>query len=401
MDISAVLDKYLKTEDSNIIITDENGELLYNSSRMDFPTDIVMSKLGNVHEDYDEQEFFDRERNINFIARRTVIEDDGKRFVCYRIIDQSEYSMLVKEVATYSKSISNMSKFQIGIMNRLSHSYNTFLPSLADYCIAEKAIMFINKDGRMIQSTYSKERKDYIQVQYGISEELEPYSSMRRGEKKDTYTCVLNSSIFGQDCVVLVKNAVVNNIINPMDVSVHNVIRLFIENSILRDRIVYESEHDRLTGLYNKGKYMSLKNAKFGEPSSIAILNFDVNNLKHINDNYGHECGDALIIKAAKSLNAVLSENVNGFRMGGDEFLLIATNISEKQAEELRDRWKAELIKLNENDKNLFCAMACGVAYGSGEYDYDELYADADMNMYIDKKHLKERHICSDIVDLV
>ena len=91
-----------------------------------------------------------------------------------------------------------------------------------------------------------------------------------------------------------------------------------------------------LTGLYNKGKYMALKNADFGKPESIAIFNFDVNNLKHINDNYGHEYGDALIIKAAKSIDAVTSENVYGFRMGGDEYVMVAVNVSPEEVGKIR-----------------------------------------------------------------
>ena len=43
------------------------------------------------------------------------------------------------------------------------------------------------------------------------------------------------------------------------------------------------------------------QNIRFGSPYSIAIYNFDVNNLKYINDHYGHEYGDKLIINAAKS----------------------------------------------------------------------------------------------------
>ncbi|MBR1830901.1 MAG: GGDEF domain-containing protein [Ruminiclostridium sp.] len=153
-----------------------------------------------------------------------------------------------------------------------------------------------------------------------------------------------------------------------------------------------------LTGLYNKGKYMALKNADFGKPESIAIFNFDVNNLKHINDNYGHEYGDALIIKAAKSIDAVTSENVYGFRMGGDEYVMVAVNVSPEEVRQIQTDWKAALDRLNEEDKEMFCLMACGVSYGSGDYDYDELYEHADKFMYENKKALKADNITSHIV---
>ena len=180
-----------------------------------------------------------------------------------------------------------------------------------------------------------------------------------------------------------------------IDSSIHNVISLFIENSILRDHIIYESEHDKLTGLYNKGKYMALKNESFGRPETIAIYNFDVNNLKYINDNFGHEYGDALIVKAAKSIAAVTSDKVLGFRMGGDKYVMVGLGLTKEQAENVRLEWKQALDRLNDEDDGIFCAMACGLAFGSGDYDYDELYAQADKSMYVDKKELKVKNIGS------
>ena len=152
----------------------------------------------------------------------------------------------------------------------------------------------------------------------------------------------------------------------------------------------YESEHDKLTGLYNKGKYINMKEDNFGNPHSIAIYNFDVNNLKYINDNFGHELGDELIIKAAQSIHAVISEKVFGFRMGGDEYVMVAVNITQDEAERVRQKWEQELKKINTEGK-VYCVMACGLRYAEGEFDYDELYHQADEQMYADKKARKDK----------
>ena len=134
---------------------------------------------------------------------------------------------------------------------------------------------------------------------------------------------------------------------------------------------------------------MAMKSAGFGDPDSIAVFNFDVNNLKYINDSFGHERGDELIIKAAKSIHAVVSDNVFGFRMGGDEYLIVAANVSEKEALDIRRRWELALEEEN-NSGYIHCVMACGMQYGEGDYDYDELYHKADALMYLDKKARKE-----------
>ena len=152
----------------------------------------------------------------------------------------------------------------------------------------------------------------------------------------------------------------------------------------------YESEHDKLTGLYNKGKYINMKEANFDNPSSIAIYNFDVNNLKYINDNFGHELGDELIIKAANSIHAVTSDKVYGFRMGGDEYVMIGMNITEEEAKDVYSKWEQALEKLNQEGQ-MYCVMACGLKYCEGEFDVEELFKQADELMYLDKKARKEK----------
>ena len=396
METAEILQKFRDMQEKNLLITDADGKLIYESKKMDFPTDIVLGKIKRAPEDFDEQEFFDKESDLCFSAKKVTITDGAETYFCYQIADISEYAMLVKEVASYTKSVANMSKFQTSIMSKLSMSYDAFLSGLANYCSAKEVMMFVQKDGQVIESVFTDELS---RTTLSDPEKYEKYYSMQRGDSdSDGFLCILNSAVQGQNCVVLVKNAVSSGSANPMDASIHNVIRLFIENCILRDKIVYESEHDKLTGLYNKGKYIALKKKDFGKPKSIAIYNFDVNNLKHINDNYGHEYGDALIIKAAKSIAAVVSDKVFGFRMGGDEYVMVAVNVTPQEAEEIRARWKGALDRLNEEDTSMFCSMACGLAVAAGEYDYEEVYQKADKLMYENKKALKANGITSHIL---
>ncbi len=170
----------------------------------------------------------------------------------------------------------------------------------------------------------------------------------------------------------------------------YNVIRLFIENCIMREQIVYESEHDQLTGLSNKGKYMSMMEDFFPNCKSLAVYNMDVNYLKRTNDTYGHEAGDALIVKSAKSLLMVEKEKVRGFRMGGDEFMLIAWDLSGEEAEKLKEEWEKALAELNSIPGEMECVIACGLAYGEGDFDIKELLKLADERMYENKAAIKK-----------
>ena len=146
-----------------------------------------------------------------------------------------------------------------------------------------------------------------------------------------------------------------------------------------------EKEHDGLTGLYNKGKLMEMKQSLFKNQEAIAIYNMDVNNLKHMNDTYGHEAGDRLIRKAAESLRRIEARNVFTFRTGGDEFMAVALHVSRQEAEQLLLTWEQGLAELNQRNDGIHCVIACGMAYGAKGYDPDALFAEADQRMYEDK----------------
>lgn len=157
-----------------------------------------------------------------------------------------------------------------------------------------------------------------------------------------------------------------------------------------RNEIIYAAEHDQLTGLYNKGKYLSMCKETFPNLDSIGIFNMDVNNLKKLNDTYGHEAGDKLLIKAADSIKAVTNQKVYGFRMGGDEYLMIAMNVTKKQVDNILANWEDELAKLNMLNDGIECIVAVGVVYAEKPYDYDAIFKQADQLMYEDKKAKKK-----------
>ena len=150
-----------------------------------------------------------------------------------------------------------------------------------------------------------------------------------------------------------------------------------------------EKDHDGLTGLYNKGKFMELKRTLFRNQDAIAVFNMDVNNLKYMNDNFGHEAGDKLLRKAAESLKRIEARNVMPFRMGGDEFVVVAIHVTREEAEKIRQDWEDGLAALNREEDGVPCVIACGFAFGEKDYDLDEIFAVADERMYEDKKAKK------------
>ena len=178
-------------------------------------------------------------------------------------------------------------------------------------------------------------------------------------------------------------------------IQMHHLSDTSVYTELYRDISAYsktlkeERDHDELTGLLNKGKFLEMKQSLFRSQDTIAVFNMDLNNLKYMNDHFGHEAGDQLIRKAAASLKKIAARNVIPFRVGGDEFLVVALHVDQAGAARIKANWERGLADLNLQDGGIPCVIACGLAFGERDYDLDEVMALADERMYEDKKAKK------------
>ena len=93
---------------------------------------------------------------------------------------------------------------------------------------------------------------------------------------------------------------------------------------------------------------------------------------------------------AADSLKAVADgEDTYAFRLGGDEFMLIAADADEAKAERIERRWRDALAEINKNADGIECVIACGIKTGKKRYDIDQILEEADKLMYADKRAIK------------
>ena len=104
---------------------------------------------------------------------------------------------------------------------------------------------------------------------------------------------------------------------------------------------------DMLTSLKNRN-YLNLNIKTWNESTKYpqAVVIIDLNNVKYVNDNYGHEAGDKLIIKAASVLVSTQLENSEIIRTDGNEFLIYLVGYSEKQVSTYTSKLTKELKTL-------------------------------------------------------
>lgn len=162
--------------------------------------------------------------------------------------------------------------------------------------------------------------------------------------------------------------------------NVNRVIRKSMERAL---KMKHEASMDDMTGLYNKNKLLSVMEECGTRERAVAVVYWDVNRLKYVNDTYGHLCGDQLIRKIADSIRAVEREEACAYRYGGDEFLMIIPDGGEETAKEMISRWRQIMEPIQQGSP---FPVSASVGYAVGTYEHImELIATADQRMYEDK----------------
>lgn len=142
---------------------------------------------------------------------------------------------------------------------------------------------------------------------------------------------------------------------------------------------------DEATGLPNKNKCEEILTLEAEQ--NMAICVFDLNNLRIINNQQGHERGDLYIRSFAKSLRKGVDENQFVGRCGGDEFIVFFKNVTKEDVKRNLENIKKECAKCSE----IPLSYAAGFAYSNdfSKLTMRELFCQADKNMYIDKNQAK------------
>nr|WP_302596062.1 sensor domain-containing diguanylate cyclase [uncultured Cellulosilyticum sp.] len=184
------------------------------------------------------------------------------------------------------------------------------------------------------------------------------------------------------------KNAYSKNDLRSLQI-LASYLAVALRNADLFNEVEYLAMYDALTGIYNRGTVLKLgeeqlkRNQKLGKKTAIIML--DIDYFKKINDIHGHICGDHVLMEVGK----ILKESVRNIdflgRYGGEEFIVILSDISVETSKRIAERINKKVNEhkfIAKEKEELAITISCGVYLCNEEEDFDTGIKKADDALY-------------------
>lgn len=163
--------------------------------------------------------------------------------------------------------------------------------------------------------------------------------------------------------------------------------------------LLHLSQHDPLTGLYNRRHFAATASAELARahrahsPSSILIADIDF--FKKVNDQYGHPAGDQVLKQVANLLTSTVRATDVVARLGGEEFIVLMPDTPREGAMALAEKLRSSMNQhpMQLETQVLAVTVSVGVSELAGDQygNFDDLYVAADKALYAAKSHGRNR----------
>ncbi|TDF95796.1 EAL domain-containing protein [Paenibacillus piri] len=322
--------------------------------------------------------------------QKIPVTRDGKRGSEIIIVDTSEIVKIERirdrEIAIHTKdqqyyldfSFDNMEEwlFEDGF-RLLDHANLVNLNHVHDYD-AKKGIVYLDKDDRLKSKTATAAHihKEHIVNILQLMKTTDPANAeLDDAEQDELFTRIISET---KDEQLLRSYA---------------TIRAVNERRRAEHKIVHMAYHDSLTNLPNRLHFDQRLKECFEQAEQdggrMAVIFFDLDRFKVINDTLGHHVGDQLLQYLARKLKVYVKEKDIVARFGGDEFIILLTNISHideaaQFAKGIPDLLKEPFVI---EDQELFVTASIGISlYPDDGMDAETLLKNADIAMYRSKE---------------
>ena len=188
---------------------------------------------------------------------------------------------------------------------------------------------------------------------------------------------------------------------DALRLAVHPAVWSAVRQTIVERELRYLALTDDMTCLFNRRGFFAaatqqLKLALRYERGAFLFF-CDVDNLKHINDSYGHREGDLALVRSADALEAAFRDSDIMARLGGDEFAVLALEVSSEDDGVILHRLEESIKKSNAGEPRYRLSLSVGVARFDPErpISLGELMEKADRDMYKQKRKRPELRVNS------
>lgn len=170
-------------------------------------------------------------------------------------------------------------------------------------------------------------------------------------------------------------------------------VHIKLENIITKVQLKQQRDSDFLTKLHNRGALEKRVNRALEEEiESSAMLLLDIDNFKNVNDTFGHDKGDEVLVMTAEKLKNVFSERAVISRVGGDEFIVFIPDTIEMTELMKKMSMALEIMKFeiaSEKRRSQVSASMGATLITSNNVNYEMLYKQADIAIYQAKRNGK------------
>jgi len=203
---------------------------------------------------------------------------------------------------------------------------------------------------------------------------------------------IMENKLFGSLLFTDISKERFHNQLGTMHLEQLSVkVSLCLSNAMIREQLERLANYDPLTGAGNRRLMETvitdelIRQTRYKVPFSILFI--DCNKFKKINDTYGHDCGDKVLIYVATQLKKLIRENDHCFRYAGDEFVITLASQTYEDALKAAQRLIHFFITnpMPYQDILLPITISCGAAASTGVEDMDDLLKIADQQLYLQK----------------
>ena len=288
----------------------------------------------------------------------------------------------IAEIDDFAMAITDLSRDLVNASSRIMHIIKMTSVEIAFFEVREHDVVFVTEN---FFSLFAMDVKNVENL--STQEFAQLFAEI---QKNKVYNKRNDESLIYEVKTELGEYRYVRLNINRNKDSITGLAEDVTQSVLERKRIEYERDYDLLTGLINRRAFYRQAGKIFSQSELLgctAVLMIDLDNLKEINDNYGHELGDQYIYQATKAFKAEVPKNALLSRLSGDEFVLLLTNYESREAiwaevERFIERTKQNVF-VAPSGENMQIGYSGGIAfYPDDSENLDKLIKYADFAMY-------------------